>query len=78
MSDQYTKMKTQYGIDEALEQSSESEADEYISKFLVLLIFLEEQTKIRQQIKRNKRFSLKKNNAPRFTDIIPILQAVEK
>ena len=41
-------MKTQYGIDEALEQSSESEADEYISKFLVLLIFLEEQTKIRQ------------------------------
>jgi len=35
MSDQYSKMKTQYGIDEALEQSSESEADEYISKFFV-------------------------------------------
>jgi hypothetical protein len=41
MSKQYTRVKTHYGIDEALAESSESEPDEYISKsYPYLLIFL--------------------------------------
>lgn len=48
MSDQYTRIKTQYGIDEALAESSESEADEYISKtHHHETIYVGEQTKIR-------------------------------
>ena len=33
MSNQYNVVKKNYGIDEALAESSESEPDEYISKF---------------------------------------------
>ena len=37
MSNQYTRVKKNYGIDEALAESSESEPDEYISKLFLSL-----------------------------------------
>lgn len=48
MGEQYNRIKTQYGIDEALAESSESEPDEYIRKLQVLIIVVGEQTKIRE------------------------------
>lgn len=38
MGDQYNRVKANYGIDEALAESSESEADEYIRMSIEQLI----------------------------------------
>ena len=39
MGNQYIRVKKNYGIDEALAESSESEADEYIRRFAYPLIW---------------------------------------
>ena len=40
MSNQYSRVKKNYGIDEALAESSESEPDEYISKLSLAYLVL--------------------------------------
>ena len=71
MSNQYSRVKKNYGIDEALAESSESEPDEYISKlslaYLVLPCRIADINPIADREKqKNQRSSQQKPSVPAY------------